>query len=633
MFKFLRKYATGPFGLVLIILLVFAFSIWGVGDIFRGYDAGKLASVGNKDITIQEFQFRFNREINRISNELQRFISTEEARESGLDIQVLNRLIIESSITEVGNNMRLRPSDKTIAKRIGNTKAFRNAFNEFDRNIFNQVIRQNGLTEEMFLETERESIIQKQIFDSIFGNFKTPETMNKLLYQFQYESRSIDYVLISLSSEEEVSIISDLEIDSYFNKNKNSYAEEQRRDFTILALLNIEINEKIVIDEDEAYKLFQENQSLYEIPQKRSYYLIPFIDSDQLEKAQEDYLYDNDLEKLLNARGLNKSDVDQGLISIKKGLSFEISQMAFNAEINELVGPVNSPFGPSLIYVTKITEEEKRDFSDVKNKIIKDLKESASQDKIYELYNLVEDERASGKTFEEIAIDQNLELKAFNSVTSNGKNLNDQYLDMPALEEILEKVFDSEIGTEIDSIEDNVGNIIFVRVDDIRDANIPSLNEVREEVINDLRINKNKELTELKATQYLNKISEQSIKLEEIADELEVAILNSGNIIRSTTNEVFSRASILKVFETKKDSTFVAPVAIGNSMIVGVVKSISTLEENEERMNSLKEVNEPRFENELIFSLSQELQKELTTEVYFNRLINFFEPQNAQGSF
>ena len=169
MFEFLRKNATGPFGFVLIFLLVFAFSIWGVGDIFRGYDTGKLASVGNKDVSIQEFQFRFNREINRISNELERFISTEEAREAGLDIQVLNRLIIESSITEAGNNMRLRPSDESIAKRIGNTKAFRNAFNEFDRNIFDQVIRQNGLTEEMFLETERESIIQKQIFDSLFS--------------------------------------------------------------------------------------------------------------------------------------------------------------------------------------------------------------------------------------------------------------------------------------------------------------------------------------------------------------------------------------------------------------------------------------------------------------------------------
>ena len=58
--------------------------------------------------------------------------------------------------------------------------------------------------------------------------------------------------------------------------------------------------------------------------------------------------------------------------------------------------------------------------------------------------------------------------------------MNEQYLDIPALEEILEKVFNSEIRTEIDSIEDNVGNIIFVRVDDIRDANIPNINEIRE---------------------------------------------------------------------------------------------------------------------------------------------------------
>ena len=39
MLNFLRKNATGPLGIALIFLLVFAFSIWGVGDIFRGYNA------------------------------------------------------------------------------------------------------------------------------------------------------------------------------------------------------------------------------------------------------------------------------------------------------------------------------------------------------------------------------------------------------------------------------------------------------------------------------------------------------------------------------------------------------------------------------------------------------------------
>ena len=95
MLDFLRRNASGPFGLALIILLVLAFSVWGIGDIFRNYDSGTLARIGDRDVDSQEFLFRYNREINRLSNELERFISNEEARESGLDIQVLSNLIIE----------------------------------------------------------------------------------------------------------------------------------------------------------------------------------------------------------------------------------------------------------------------------------------------------------------------------------------------------------------------------------------------------------------------------------------------------------------------------------------------------------------------------------------------------------
>ena len=97
MLDFLRRNASGPFGLALIILLVLAFSVWGIGDIFRNYDSGTLARIGDRDVDSQEFLFRYNREINRLSNELERFISNEEARESGLDIQVLSNLIIEKN--------------------------------------------------------------------------------------------------------------------------------------------------------------------------------------------------------------------------------------------------------------------------------------------------------------------------------------------------------------------------------------------------------------------------------------------------------------------------------------------------------------------------------------------------------
>ena len=48
---------SGPFGLTLIILLVLAFSVWGIGDIFRNYDVGTLARIGDREVDSQEFYF------------------------------------------------------------------------------------------------------------------------------------------------------------------------------------------------------------------------------------------------------------------------------------------------------------------------------------------------------------------------------------------------------------------------------------------------------------------------------------------------------------------------------------------------------------------------------------------------
>jgi len=44
-------------------LLVVAFAIWGVGDIFRGGTGQAVATVGDSEITINEFTAEFQREI------------------------------------------------------------------------------------------------------------------------------------------------------------------------------------------------------------------------------------------------------------------------------------------------------------------------------------------------------------------------------------------------------------------------------------------------------------------------------------------------------------------------------------------------------------------------------------------
>ena len=281
MLDLLRRNASGPFGLTLIILLVLAFSVWGIGDIFRNYDVGTLARIGDREVDSQEFLFRYNREISRISNELERFVSNEEARDSGIDIQILTNLLVEKTLNSSADKMKLRPSDNSLTERLKNTNSFRNAFNQFDKNVFNQVLRQNGITEDLFFSMERDSIAQAQIYRALFENLNISKEFSNLIYRFQNEDRNVEYLVLNTNTESlDVYEINNQELLSYYNNNKDNYISESKRDFTLLTLLKSELNSLIKVEEGIIKEIYENNLSDYETPEKRTYYVIPFNSSE-----------------------------------------------------------------------------------------------------------------------------------------------------------------------------------------------------------------------------------------------------------------------------------------------------------------------------------------------------------------
>ena len=467
MLDFLRKNATGPLGIALIILLVFAFSIWGVGDIFRGYNANILAKIGDREVNSQNYLFRFNREINRVSNHLNRLVGSEEARNSGLHFQVLDRLIVETSINASGDEINLKASEEALKKRILSTNAFKNAFNQFDKNIFDQVLRQNGLTEDAYLAIEADFHIQEQLSKSIFTNINPPSSLNNLLFKYQFERRNVDYIIISPKNNIGSDQISDESSLNFYNQNKNKYLTEETRDFSFISLIINDISSSFDIKNEEVISYYEDNKYDYFEPEKRSYDLVPFTSEKEALKAIENYSLNSDFEKLLSDRGLEKTDVDQGLITDNEGITDEISTKAFNANINELTGPVDSPFGPSLIFVREIIPEKEMLLDEVRAEVILSIQKLKAQDNIYELYASIEDSRASGKTLEEIAAENQLPIQILDSVSNIGKKIDGSYINTPLREIIIENVFGNETDVEIDPVEDEEGNIVFIRVDNI----------------------------------------------------------------------------------------------------------------------------------------------------------------------
>ena len=634
MLDLLRRNASGPFGLTLIILLVLAFSVWGIGDIFRNYDVGTLARIGDREVDSQEFLFRYNREINRISNELERFVSNEEARDSGIDIQILTNLLVEKTLNSSADKMKLRPSDKSLTERLKNTNSFRNAFNQFDKNVFNQVLRQNGITEDLFFSMERDSIAQAQIYRALFENLNISKEFSNLIHRFQNEDRNAEYIVLNTNTENVDSYeINNQELLNYYNNNKDNYKSESKRDFTLLTLLKSEISSLIEVQEDIIKEIYENNVSDYETPEKRTYYVIPFNSSEEVNLALSNFKENTDINNIIVSRGLLIEDVLQSSLSLEEGLNDAISNKAFEVDKNILAGPVQGPFGPTLIYVTKIESSLKKTFLEVKEKIEQDYKSGETQDKIYEIYNIIEDQRAAGLTFEEIALENNLKLSQYSSVNDNGSNFSNSDIDLALRNLIIETIFDSDIGLEMDPLEDQNGNVVFIRVDNIDEETILNFDNVQNEVRSDIINQRQKKDLEDISFQYLNDINNNINNLEQIADNLNVAILKRDNLSRYSFDEVFSRSAIEEIFKTNVNKAFKANVGIGDSIIIGMVTKISIEEQKEADIEALNQRNEDNLKNELLIILSEELQKELSSEVYPERLDFLFETINTQGSF
>ncbi|MGD0532879.1 MAG: SurA N-terminal domain-containing protein, partial [Methyloceanibacter sp.] len=51
----LRKGAGRLFGMILMGMLVVSFGVWGIADIFRGYQSQTLIRVGDTEITSQDY--------------------------------------------------------------------------------------------------------------------------------------------------------------------------------------------------------------------------------------------------------------------------------------------------------------------------------------------------------------------------------------------------------------------------------------------------------------------------------------------------------------------------------------------------------------------------------------------------
>ena len=215
MLDILRRSAGGVVGIFLIGLLVIAFALWGIADTFTGFSNATLASVGDEPIERDEYRLRLQQQIQQVSQQIGEPLSVSQARSLGIDRRVLTDMLGMAALSGMAKNMGLAHSDEQVARQIINDPAFYGPTGKFDAPTFRAILRQNGLTEKMFVKDQREFHLRQQLMDSSVRQSIVPDALLLQMYRHVLEKRVARYLIVSLDATDEVGEPTEGELESF----------------------------------------------------------------------------------------------------------------------------------------------------------------------------------------------------------------------------------------------------------------------------------------------------------------------------------------------------------------------------------------------------------------------------------
>lgn len=551
MMEALRNGAKGWVAKVLLGLLIASFAVWGITDVFRGFQTADLAEVGNTAISSEAFRVDLNQTLQQLGSQSGTTISLEEARKSGLDRQVLDRMIAQASIDAQGERLGVTIADQAIASQIQNQKIFLNSTGKFDVARFRNLLQQNGMTEQGYVASQRSETQRNALTGVAADNITLPRTMLDALTRYRDETRDGRYVSFTVNAAD-VPQPSDADLKKQYEATPAAYTAPEYRSIVVMKVEPADLAAKIQVTDEEianAYNTFKEE---YFLPEKRDIIQLSFADVAAAEKAKLRLDAGEDIVKLAAELGQKEKDITFTGKQKEQFLDEKIAEAAFSLTEGTVSSPVVGSLNTAILKAVKVVAARQPTQAELASQLKDRLQLQRAREEIQSVYDAVEDARAVPTKFEDIAAKAGIPLLTIPAVSVAGLDKVGVAVSIPSQAEVLKAVYASDVGVEIDALSAGDG-YIWAEVREVIPSAIKPFEDVKEQVKADWSTTKLRTLASEKAAAIVAKAGNNS-KIESIATELGGTIKPVTGIKRNGTSEDFDSAAALALFSVAEKS-------------------------------------------------------------------------------
>jgi peptidyl-prolyl cis-trans isomerase D len=465
MLRGLRQASSNWLGRIImaavVLFLVISFGIWGIGDIFRGFGVFTVAKIGRTEISIDQFRQQYNDRLQRISQQLGRPITPDQARALGIEQQILSQMVAEAALDERARQLGLGISDAEVAKRITDDPAFRGINGQFDPSRFQQLVRGAGFTEQRFVNEQRRQTLRHQLATAIAGEFAPPKTAAEAINRYQNEERGIDYVVLDGNKLGDIAMPTPEQLTAYFDAHKAVFRAPEYRKLVVLTVSPEEIAKTIEVSDQDAKRTFELRQSRYTVPERRQVQQISFPNAEEADAAAKRIADGLTFEALAAERKLTDKDIDLGTVTKVEMIDPIIAEAAFGLAPGAVSAPVSGRFATAIVRAVKIEPGSTKPFEEVENEIKRDIAVDRAKGEVNKIRDKIEDEYANGAKLAEIAKKLNLPVVTIDAVDRAGRSPADQPVEgLPRGVDILNDAFLADQGAENDPLTIPAGGFV-----------------------------------------------------------------------------------------------------------------------------------------------------------------------------
>jgi peptidyl-prolyl cis-trans isomerase D len=535
---------------ILLMMLAGSFGVWGIRDIFGGYNASALATVGSQEISGLEYTNSYRRALQNLAQQTGQALTAEDARKMGLDRSILNNLIQSAVIDAEAANLKLNVSPRQIAEEAQSNPAFHNAQGKFDPQDFARVLQQNGMNEAMFVQAETRNKLRNAITSAVDRGFAPPKALIEAMSLYQTEQRDAKYFLIT-ATEADVAAPTDEELKKQYEATPVAYTAPEYRSIAVMKVEPADIAGKISITADDLAKGYEQYKLDYYTPEKRTVLQLSFPSVDEAKKAKEKIAAGTDFMVLAKERGATDADVTFADKAKTDFLDKVIADAAFALKEGDVSDPVSGSLVTAILKVTKITPEKQLTLDEVRADLTTRLQTEKAQDEIQSIYDAVEDGRAAQTKFEDIAKAQGIPFQLIASVSAAGLDPAEKDVAIPDKQDLLKAAFDSDVGVENNALTPKDG-YYWYEVREVVPSVLKPFDTVKAQVKSDVVAAKIRELLTERGTKLVANLK-SGASFETVAGEAKAVVKTSQGLRRNEASADFDVPAVTALFSVPEN--------------------------------------------------------------------------------